>query len=200
MALPWAEAGYECYCIDIQHSIRKPRTAGRITYTWGDVRTWTPPDALARRLAFLFAFPPCTHVSSSGARDHKTKGVALLSDALELFTACYNAGKWSGAPFGVENPVGTLSTYMGKPDYYFEPWHYGDPWTKATCLWTGNGFVMPPRQITDPQSFWPEWETIKDRIHKLPPTGDRGDRRSETPAGFARAVFNANGHMHCAHE
>lgn len=192
MARPWAEAGYECYCIDIQHSIRRPRTVDNVTYIWGDVRNWSPLGSVASRIAFLFAFPPCTHVSSSGARDHRTKGVALLADALHLFSACYNAGRWCGAPFGIENPVGTLSTYMGRPDYYFEPWHYGDPWTKKTCLWTGNGFVMPPREVSDPYSVWPDWENIRGRIHTMPPGHERGDRRSETPPGFARAVFRAN--------
>jgi hypothetical protein len=30
------------------------------------------------------------------------------------------------------------------------------------------------------------------RMHLIPPCDNRGDLRSETPAGFARAVFEAN--------
>ncbi len=30
------------------------------------------------------------------------------------------------------------------------------------------------------------------KMHLLPPSADRGDLRSETPMGFARAVFQAN--------
>jgi hypothetical protein len=29
-------------------------------------------------------------------------------------------------------------------------------------------------------------------IHLMPPSTDRGEKRSVTPAGFARAVFEAN--------
>ena len=46
MVRPWAEAGHNCICIDVQHSIRRARVeqvgAGTITYQWGDVRTWVP--------------------------------------------------------------------------------------------------------------------------------------------------------------
>ena len=30
------------------------------------------------------------------------------------------------------------------------------------------------------------------KMHRLPPSADRGNVRSETPKGFARAVFEAN--------
>jgi hypothetical protein len=86
----------------------------------------------------------------------------------------------------LENPVGMLSSYWRKPDYTFQPWQYGDTYTKKTCLWTGGGFVMPDA-----------WHVRKpagtvESIHLMPPSADRGDKRSVTPAGFARAVFEAN--------
>lgn len=183
---PWAEAGWDCIAVDVQHSIRRPRTErvgdGSITYQWGDVRTWVPSG----RVAFLAGWPPCTHVAVSGARDFRTKGTALLRDSLELFSACYSAGKWSGAPFFIENPVGKFSDHMGTPDYTFHPWEYGDPWTKKTCLWTGGGFVMPPKQHAEPPP------DVTQKIWTMPPSEDRADLRSETPPGFARAVFQAN--------
>lgn len=193
MARPWAEAGYECYCVDIQHSIRKPRVVGNITFMWGDCRTWVPPDSVARRLRFLAAFPPCTHVTVADARDFRTKGTAMLRDSLEMFSAAYSAARWAGVPFMIENPIGKFSDHMQKPDYYFHPWHYGDPWTKNTCLWTGGGFVMPAPTVTDPYAVWPDWDQIKDKIHKMAPGDDREDKRSETPPGFARAAFESNG-------
>jgi hypothetical protein len=92
--------------------------------------------------------------------------------------------EWSGAPYLIENPVSTVSTYWRKPDHSFDPSDYGDPWTKRTCLWVSGGFVMPPKRPVAP--------TFGSKMHLLPPSPDRADKRSETPMGFARAVFQAN--------
>lgn len=186
MARPWAQAGYQCICVDVQHSIRKPYRTEGIDFIWGDVRTWVPPLEVRGYIAFMAAFPPCTHVTVAGARDFRTKGTALLRDSLELFSACYSAIAWSGAPGFLENPVGKFSDHMMPPDYTFQPWEYGDLWTKKTCLWALNGFVMPPKVHTV------EPEGVTQKIWKMPPSDDRADLRSETPPGFARAVFNSN--------
>lgn len=191
MAEPWAEAGYECFCVDVQHKIRVPRREGRINFVWGDVRSWRPPEGLDIR--FGASFTPCTDVAGSGSRDWPTKGGFLLRDALEMFESARQALAWSGAPYMQENSVGFLSSvpHIGKPDYYFHPWQYAglchdDNYTKNTCVWAGNGFIMP-----DP-CLAPELGPPDDRIHKAPPTADRANIRSATPRGFARAVFNAN--------
>jgi hypothetical protein len=189
-AEPWAEAGIECFCVDVQHSIRRDRCAGLINFVWGDARSWTPPEG--RRVVFVGAFPPCTHVAGSGARDWQKKGQYMLTDALQLFTACRLAAVWSGAPFFIENPRGALSKHMGAPDYKFDPCDYAgylaDPdaeaYTKDTHLWTGNGFVMPVKRPVPP--------LLGSMMHLMPPSDERADDRSVTPSGFARAVFEAN--------
>lgn len=200
MVRPWAEAGYDCWCIDVQHSIRRdkvetvslvknspyPSDYGFIHFVWGDVRSWRLPEFLRDRVAIIFAFPPCTHLSSSGARDHQKKSGWMLADALQVFDSCEVAASFSGAPYMMENPVGRLSTHRRKPDYSFQPWQYGDKWTKQTALWTGGGFVMPQPEFTEP----PEGTTEK--IWLMAPSDERADMRSETPPGFARAVFEAN--------
>jgi hypothetical protein len=184
MAQPWADAGVECYCVDIQHSIRRSTSTGKLHFVWGDARSWCPPEGLD--ILFVAAFPPCTHVAVSGARDFETKGGNMLRDALETFEACRTVAAWSGAPYMIENPVGVLSSipHIGKPDHYFDPCDYGDPWTKKTCLWVGNGFRMPTKT--------PVEATEGSRMHKMAPGVDRADRRSETPPGFALAAFLAN--------
>ena len=192
MVRPWAEAGYLCYCVDIQHSIRKDKVeefpgGGQIVYTWGDVRSWTPPIPPS----IVFAFPPCTDLTVAGARDFMRKGGYRLSDALELFDACQLIGSYSGVPYLIENPVGRLSTHRRQPDYTFNPCDYGgyldppgDSYTKKTCLWTGNGFKMPEPKRVEPIEG--------SKMHRLPPSKKRANLRSETPMGFARAVFEAN--------
>lgn len=191
MVRPWADAGHECWCFDIEHLIRKPRREGNINFVWGDARTVRRP--VRGPIAIVFAFPPCTHVAGSGARDFEKKGGMLLRDTLEIFEACRQVCEWSDAPYMIENPVTYLASvpHIGKPTHYFEPWQYtafelGDHYTKKTSLWTGNGFVMPApatvHGLGEPD----------DRIHKAAPGDDRADFRSATPMGFARAVFQAN--------
>jgi len=51
-------------------------------------------------------------------------------------------------------------------------------------LWTGGGFVMPPKRRVEP--------TMGSRIHLMPPSPDRGHLRSVTPMGFAQAVYEVN--------
>lgn len=194
MAQPWADAGYRCYCVDTQHSIRKDRIEGNIHYVWGDVRTWRPPAGV--RPIFGAAFTPCTDVAGSGARDFERKGGYLLRDAVEMFEAAKQCFEWARIPYMLENSVGILSSipHLGKPNHYFHPWHYtafepADHYTKKTCLWSGNGFVMPAMALN------PALAGIKpdgNRILGLSPGEDRADVRSATPKGFARAVFAAN--------
>ena len=191
MAKPWAEAGIRCICVDTQHSIRRDRVEGNIHYVWGDVRSWTPPAGV--RPIFVGAFTPCTHVAGSGARDFKKKRGYLLRDAIEMFEAGRQAAAWSGAPYFCENSVGLLSSlpHIGTPDHYFDPcdytgWCAEDNYTKKTCLWVGNGFVMP-EPFRDTSLGPPD-----DRIHKATPSPERENFRSATPMGFARATFHAN--------
>jgi hypothetical protein len=187
MVAPWAKAGFLCYCVDLKHPAGEHRD-GSIIRVGADVRDWLPPYA---EIAMLFAFPPCTHVAVSGARWFQDKGIGSLIEALQLFDAAVRLAEWTEAPYMIENPVSTVSTYWRKPDFTFDPCDYGgylnppgDAYTKKTCLWTGNGFVMPkPKPVTPVDGS---------RIHRIPPSEDRAELRSVTPQGFADAVFTAN--------
>ena len=90
----------------------------------------------------------------------------------------------------IENPVGRLSTYWQKPTYKFDPYEYGgyissttDPYTKKTCLWTSDTFVMSPKKPVIP--------TLGSMI-KTHLGGRQKNERPITPKGFAEAVFQAN--------
>lgn len=180
MVKPWADAGYKCICVDIQHP-EGETTDGNITRVGADLTDYLPPLA---EYAAVFAFPPCTHLAVSGARWFVGKGLGKLSDSIRLFHVAAKICEWSGAPYLIENPVSTISSYWRKPDHSFDPCDYGDPYTKKTCLWTGGGFVMPPKNRIE--AF------LGSMMHRLPPSGQRANLRSETPMGFARAVFEAN--------
>jgi hypothetical protein len=79
-----------------------------------------------------------------------------------------------------------LSTHVRRPDFIFQPWEYGEKYSKATCIWSGGGFVMPEPSVTAKPL------DVEQTIWRMPPSEDRGDLRSITSAGFSRAVFEAN--------
>ncbi len=201
MARPWAENGYICICVDIQHLIRATAKkkhkvlrfegGGEIHFVYGDARSWNPNrfDSEFFKgyiIGFVGCFPVCTNLAGSGAQDWKYKGLGMLCDGLTLFNACETVAAWSGAPYVCENPSGVIPTHHRKSDYTFQPWQYGDLWSKRTCLWVGNGFVMPPPMYeTEPPG-------VTQKIRLASPGPNRQNERSETPMGFARAVFESN--------
>jgi hypothetical protein len=187
MVHPWAQAGFECFCVDLRHPAGEERRDG-ITWVGADIRAWLPPP---RRYAIVFAAPPCTNLAISGARWFREKGMGGLAEALELVEASRRICEWSRAPWMIENPVSTLGSYWRKPDHTFHPHEFGgweggegDDYRKRTCLWVGGGFRFPQKR--EIPAFRPLF------IHNMPPSGDRGSLRSVTPPGFARAVFEAN--------
>jgi hypothetical protein len=184
---PWAAAGYRCIAVDIQHE-QETVTRDGIEYVNADVMDYLPPLG---EYAVCFAFPPCTHLAVSGARWFKDKGLSALYEAIGLVERCRRICEWTQASTVLENPVSTLSTYWRKPDYTFNPCDYGgylsppgDHYTKKTCLWTGNGFIMPfTNSVRDKDGS---------RMHFIAPGPERANIRSETPMGFALAVYEAN--------
>jgi hypothetical protein len=188
MVQPWLEAGYECWCVDVQHppgcQYLPQFGGGQLVKVGADINSWLPPRA---DYAIVFAFPPCTNLAISGARWFKEKGLQGLAEGFRLVERCAEIAAWTEAPWMLENPVSTISSYWRKPDYTFHPWNYTVPnESKKTCLWTGGGFVMPPFEVTERPS------NVQERVWKLPPSEDRANLRSATPEGFARAVFEAN--------
>ena len=142
----------------------------------------------------ILAAPPCTHFAGSGACWWKKKGIEPLKDGLSMVDAIFRIVYVHNPKFWViENPVGRLVHYIGKPKMYFNPCDYGDPYTKKTCLW-GN-FNEPKKNPVKP-----EFVTMKNgkRMSKVHYDSfflnakDRARERSKTPPGFAQAFFEAN--------
>jgi hypothetical protein len=183
---PWAEAGYDCLCFDIAHQEARHESVGALGgrifyYHWDALKDPHPWIAFSAPIAFVMCFPPCTHLA----------GLRALSESIEMFAVAAEFAESTGAPYLIENPVSTISSYWRKPDYSFHPYEYtayelGDNYTKKTCLWTGGGFVMP-KPARSALSGPPD-----NRIHAAPPSDDRADFRSASPKGFFKAVFEAN--------
>lgn len=169
-----------------------------VTLPDNDVRLYKPPE----NVYGILAAPPCTHLAVSGARWWKEKGPQLLLDGLSVVDACLRIIFLSKPVFwALENPVGRLPKYIGKYKYTFQPYEYGDPWTKRTCMWGNHN--IPQKNPVEPVGQWTGRADKKgivdhleylpaDWVHKLPPGPDRAKLRSITPPGFAKAFYEAN--------
>lgn len=192
---PWLAAGYEAVLVDPQH--RWSRKRGGLHLIAGTVEEALPVLGWYMQrweVALVAGFPPCTDLAVSGARwwqDKRRADPHFQTKASLVVEQCRVVGSMSGAPWFVENPVGALSNVLGKPDYMFHPhdftgWCKDDNYTKKTCLWTGNGFIMPNKRVAQGLG------KPDDRIHTAGPGPERSNIRSATPMGFSRAVFHAN--------
>lgn len=125
----------------------------------------------------MIAFPPCTHLASSGARWFAEKRAdGRQQSAQQFFMDLVNAPI---KKIAVENPVGIMSTHYRKPDQIIQPWQFGHGETKATCLWLKNLEPLQPTNIV---------EGREQRIWRMPPGPDRAKERSKTYTGIAKAM------------
>lgn len=130
---------------------------------------------LYKQWDMLIAFPPCTHLASSGARWFKDKRQEQR-EAIEFVRALINCGI---PRIAVENPIGVLSTAIRKPDQIVQPWQFGHGETKATCLWLKGLPKLTPTNIV---------EGREGRVWREPPSKDRWKNRSRTYRGLAEAM------------
>lgn len=91
----------------------------------------------------MIAFPPCTHLASSGARWFPQKQPQQV-EALWFVKRLMDCGI---PKIAIENPIGIISTKIRKPDQIIQPWQFGDPYQKSTCLWLKNLPKLTPTQI-----------------------------------------------------
>lgn len=81
----------------------------------------------------MIAHPPCTYLSQVGNRHLKQPGrLELRESAAGFFMKLMNAPI---ERICVENPVGYMNTHYRKPDQIIQPYYWGEPFMKTTCLW-----------------------------------------------------------------
>lgn len=95
----------------------------------------------------------------------------------------------------IENPVGVMSSRWRKPDQNIQPYMFGDPYSKNTCLWLKNLHPLHPSKETDDHGeriyfgsgkSQPKW--YSDGLTKTKTKEDRQKWRSKTFPGIARAI------------
>ena len=175
-----------------------------ITLPEYDVLTYEPPEGVYG----ILAAPPCTEFSVLNCRAESRHrqpniGLSVVTACLRIISLCQPV--W----WAMENPTGFLRDYMHTPLMTFQPWEYGDPWTKRTDIW--GKFNVPPKRYhnwddvpnklplyTRPGRKKPNYaylhksaQSVIPQISWADPKTD-ADFRAITPPGFAQAFFNAN--------
>lgn len=154
-SLPYREAGYPVIVVTLPEH---------------DARTYVPPA----NVWGILAAPPCTEfsIAKNGQRRDLIKGMEGVNAVFRLVWQCQP--QW----WALENPgSGLLAKILGIPADSFQPYEFGDPWTKRTALW--GKFALPARG--------PFVTPITSAMKR-----GTAAARSITPPGFARAFFNAN--------
>lgn len=141
----------------------------------------------------MIAFPPCTDLASSGARWFPEKiANGDQGRSIIFFMTMINAN----IPLiAVENPIGIMSTRYRKPDQIIQPFYFGHPESKSTCLWLKG---LPKLSYTNVLSL-PEsgiWvNQTKSGQNKLTPSPERTKLRSKTYSGIAKAMAEQWGNL-----
>lgn len=160
---------------------------------------------LQKKWDMIITFPPCTHLSRAGALYWKKKQAdGRQQQAFEFVLAIWNA---PCDHIAIENPIGWLNSHWKKPTQIIQPYHYGDPYIKATCLWLKG---LPPllpiltgQKMAKPQAhyIYCGMSLHKDgtrRVSKLPALKHRSSiERSKTFPGVARAMAMQWGKFFC---
>jgi hypothetical protein len=123
--------------------------------------------------------PACTHTAVSGARHFAEKRRDGRQQAAVSFFIRIVRRSEHIPMTAIEQPVSIVSSLYRKPDQVIQPWQFGHPETKATCLWLKGLPKLTPTNIVDGREA---------RVHRMPPGPDRWKERSRTFAGIAEAM------------
>lgn len=137
------EFGHEAYSCDIQEC------------SGGHPEWHIQGDALPllkEKWDLIIAHPPCTYLSNAGARFLYPKGVLneerlkLGLEAKEFFMAFYNA---DCEKICIENPTPSRVYELPKYTQVIQPWMFGHPVQKRTCLWLKGLEPLKPTEIVE---------------------------------------------------
>ena len=146
----------------------------------------------------ILAAPPCTEFSiakGNSPRSFET-AMGIVDACLKIIWNCRYHKKLKF--WALENPVGSLRQFLGKPAFTFKQWQFGDSqFIKPTDLW---GYFNPPKPTVMQAPFIDTYATGHGKLYSDPRCPeeyahlnlDRAAIRAITPGGFAKAFFKAN--------
>lgn len=100
----------------------------------------------------IIAFPPCTYMTNAGAVRMRVNGQLVQErynkamEARAFFMRFYNA---KCSKIAIENP--TPMKIVGLPEYTqaIQPYQFGHPYSKRTCLWLSGLPCLEPTKIIE---------------------------------------------------
>ena len=154
-------------------------------------------ELLKLKWDMIIAHPPCTYLTAAGAvrlynKDGTIKDPERFlrgGKAAEFFRTFLEA---DCPRIAVENPVPLKCFGLPKYQQIIEPYHFGEPWKKRTCLWLKGLPPLMATELVEPRGLWVgstsarRDPTIKQR-YELHSNRDQ-KRRSKTFPGIAKAM------------
>jgi hypothetical protein len=187
VCIEFRKLGFDAYSCDIQ-----PCSGGHPEWhIQGDVR-----PILTEGWHLVVAFPPCTDLAVSGAAWFKKK---RADGSQQRSINFFNLFTTLDCPTAIENPVGIMSRLYRKPDQIINPFQFGAPVSKKTCLWLNRLPLLKSTNVVDGSKYitspsgrsYPEW------CWKT--GGGTGKKRSVFFPGIAAAMAEQWGaHVLCA--
>jgi len=154
-------------------------------------------ELLKQKWDMIIAFPPCTFLTVTGNRwfnierygDKAIKRHADRKEAIDFFMMFANA---DCDKIVIENPIGAMSSHYQKPNQIVNPYQFGDPFEKKTCLWIKGLPNLIPTNIVEPPKrtefasgkSMPTWYADAWKL----PKEERAKLRSKTFPGIAEAM------------
>lgn len=130
-----------------------PLLDGNCSFTTCDNKT----HLIVGKWDMIIAFPPCTRLCSTGQRwlyhgdnEYRKTKKQEQEYAIEFFL---KFTKSNCEKIAIENPVGIMSTHYKKPTQIIQPYFFGDPHRKKTCLWLNNLKQLDSTNIVEVGDF-----------------------------------------------
>ena len=144
---------------------------------------------------FMCGHPECTRLTVAANKYYKPEYAERFPTinqdreiAVEFFMKLINANV---KHIAIENPIGIMSSRYRKPDQVIQPYQFGDPERKGTCLWLKNLPKLVATNIVEPDIIVHKSGRTDSRLHfetlKLPKE-ERRKARSKTFPGIAKAM------------
>lgn len=204
VCLAFRKLGHEAYSCDIiEPSGAHPEwhILGDVTpiMTGGQICTMDGKFHDINKWDLIIAHPPCTYLSNAGARwlykningktyierDRFEKGL----DGKDFFMMFYNA---NCEHIAVENPVPSAIFRLPPYSQIIQPYEFGEPYSKKTCLWLKGLPPLEPTEII--QDYTPYCtsgsytKTHNPRFKGASRKGGSAKSRSKTFQGIAIAM------------
>ena len=198
---PYTEAGYTVINVTFPEMDVTNTTTGQNV-----IHLRSPEGAIVhsidpRQVYGILAAPPCTQFSFARQR-YKTPpdftgAMQTVEACLEIVWYCQKNGRLEF--WALENPVGHLCRFLGRPPFKFYQWQFGGYHVKPTALWgwfntpTPTVRKKPEVDHAEIDARWSNPEIPEHLKKTLKTTKERRAAvRAITPEGFARAFFKKN--------